>query len=151
MKKIFEQMRPHTVLMHGISTILTDRMPTFHDFGVHFLLASEFSAVYHVIYHVVTIRRPSSVLRRYLNTHCVYCVLEFVCVKLDHNTVYRICTVFFTLCCMLCMLCVFVCYDPFHILLSFWQTCRSTVMYVYVCRKDANCEKPGGKQTHPSS
>ena len=39
---------------------------------------------------------------------------------------------FFTLYCMLCILCVFVCHDLFHILPSFWQTCRSTAMYVYI-------------------
>jgi hypothetical protein len=48
------------VLVQGISSIITDHMPTFHVFRkVHSILASEFSAVYPIDTHVLRMKRHS--------------------------------------------------------------------------------------------
>ena len=48
--KLFKQIHSYTVLVQGISTIVTEHMPAFHVLRkVHYMLASEFSVVYHIV------------------------------------------------------------------------------------------------------
>jgi len=50
MLNIFKQILLYTVLVQGISTIITDQMPALHFLRkVHHVLASEFSIVHHIV------------------------------------------------------------------------------------------------------
>jgi hypothetical protein len=49
-KKIFIHSHLYTILIEGTSTILIDQMPTYLVLKkAHFMLASEFSRIYHVV------------------------------------------------------------------------------------------------------
>jgi len=48
--KIFKQSHLYTLFIQGISTFFVDQISTFRVFRkVHFMLASKFSAVYHLL------------------------------------------------------------------------------------------------------
>jgi hypothetical protein len=49
-QETFKQIGLYTILIQGTSTIFIDQMPTYLVFKkVHFMMASEFSSVYHVV------------------------------------------------------------------------------------------------------
>jgi hypothetical protein len=111
MRKIFKQIHPYTALTQRISNIFIDQML------IYFLLFFKYILCWHQNFQLL----PRSlaviknervkykvVLRKYLNTHCIYCVNDFVMGKdaLQHCFVK---CVYYLHCTNCINLCVYVC------------------------------------------